>query len=104
MCFSKFLNSFTMLSKSSRSTISKSSLFQMQIWHKFVSCQEKFVNDFIRIKLIFPNVIKMGCSLFLIKVDFYLLQIAQFDKCINLFCLVFLTLEFSFAVYFLQLT
>ena len=31
-------------------------------------------------------------------------QIAQFDKSINLFCLVFLTLELSFAVYFLQLT
>ena len=31
-------------------------------------------------------------------------QIAQFDKIINLFCLVFLTLELSFAVYFLQLT
>ena len=31
-------------------------------------------------------------------------QIAQFDKSINLFCLVFLTLEFSLAWYFLQLT
>ena len=38
------------------------------------------------------------------KVDFFLPQITQFDIRINLFCLVFLTLEFSFAVYFLQLT
>ena len=29
-------------------------------------------------------------------------QIVQFDKSINLFCLVFLTLEFLFAVFFLQ--
>ena len=42
-------------------------------------------------------------SLFLIKVDFFLPQTAQFDKNIILFCLVFLTLEFSLAVYFLQL-
>ena len=34
------------------------------------------------------------------EVDFFLQQIAQFDKSINLFCLVFLTLEFSFSVYF----
>ena len=38
------------------------------------------------------------------KVYFFLPQTAQFDKNINLFCLVFLTLEFSFAVFSLQLT
>ena len=37
------------------------------------------------------------------KVDFFFPQIAQCDKSINLSCLVFLTLEFSFAVFFLQL-
>ena len=39
-----------------------------------------------------------------IKTLMKLPQIAQFDKSINLFCLVFLTLELSLAVYFLQLT
>ena len=39
-----------------------------------------------------------------IKILMKLPQIAQFDKSINLFCLVFLTLELSLAVYFLQLT
>ena len=34
------------------------------------------------------------------KVDFFLPQIAQYYKSINLFCLVFLTLEFSLAVFF----
>ena len=38
------------------------------------------------------------------KVDFFLSQTAQFDKSIDLFSLVFLKLEFSFAVYFQQLT
>ena len=56
----------------------------MQFWHKFVSSQEKFDNDLIHV-----------------KVDSFLPQIAQFDKSINLFCLVFLKLEFSFSVYFL---
>ena len=36
--------------------------------------------------------------------NFFLPQAAQFDKFINIFCLVFGTLRFSFAVYFLQLT
>ena len=48
--------------------------------------------------------IKIVEFLFLIKVDFFLLQAAQFDKSINLFCLIFLTLEFLFTVYFLTLT
>ena len=39
-----------------------------------------------------------------IKILMKLPQIAQFDKSINLFFLVFLTLELSLAVYFLQLT
>ena len=38
------------------------------------------------------------------NLNFFLLQITQFDKNINLFCLVFMTFEFSFAVFFLQLT
>ena len=36
--------------------------------------------------------------------DFFWPQTEQFDKSINLFCLVFLTFELSFPVYFLQLT
>ena len=43
-------------------------------------------------------------SLFLMKVDFLLPQIVQYVKSIDLFCLDFLTLEFSFAVFYLQLT
>ena len=46
----------------------------------------------------------MWSSLFFIKVDFFLPQTEQFDKSIDLFCLVFLIFEFSFSVYFLQLT
>ena len=38
--------------------------------------------------------------LFLMKVNFLLPQTAQFDKSINLFCLVFLTLEFPLSVFF----
>ena len=38
------------------------------------------------------------------KIDFFIPQTAKFDKSINLFCLVFLRLEFSFIVIFLQLT
>ena len=34
----------------------------------------------------------------------FLAQTARFDKSINLFSLVFLTLQFSFAVFFFQLT
>ena len=34
------------------------------------------------------------------KLTFFFSQTANFDKSINLFCLVFLTLEFSFAVFF----
>ena len=41
--------------------------------------------------------------LILMKVDFFLPQRAQFDKSTNL-CLDFLTLEFSFSVFFLQFT
>ena len=36
----------------------------------------------------------------LMNLDFFLPQIAQFDKGINLFCFVLLTLEFSFTVFF----
>ena len=46
----------------------------------------------------------MWSSLFFIKDDFFLHQTEQFDKSIDLFCLVFLIFEFSFSVYFLQLT
>ena len=59
----------------------------MKFWYKFVSSQPKLVNDFIGFKLI----IKLWSSLFLVKVDVYLLQIEQFDKSISLFCLAFLT-------------
>ena len=52
----------------------------------------------------FEILLKFWSSWFLIKVEFFLLQTAQFYKIISLFCLVFLILEFSFAVYFLQLT
>ena len=38
------------------------------------------------------------------KFGFFLPPTAQFDKSINLFWLVFPTLEFSFTVYFSQLT
>ena len=41
--------------------------------------------------------------LFLMKVNFFFPQIVQLDKTINLFCLVFLTLEFSFTVFFYNL-
>ena len=43
-------------------------------------------------------------SWFLMNLDFFLQQIAQLDKSIYLFCLVLLTIEFSFAVFFFQLT
>ena len=43
-------------------------------------------------------------SLFSIKVDLFLPQIVQFDKSINLFCLVFPTLKFKVSSIFLQLT
>ena len=35
------------------------------------------------------------------KDGFFLAQTAQFDKSINLFCLLFPTLQFSFSVFFL---
>ena len=69
----------------------------MPFWHKSVARQQKFVKDFIHFKLI-----KIVEFFFFIKVDFCLPQKAQFDKSINLFCLVFLFLEFSLAVYLLQ--
>ena len=47
--------------------------------------------------------LKLQSSLFLIKVDFFLPQTAQFDKGINLFFLAFLKLKFSLAVFILQL-
>ena len=72
----------------------------MQFWHKFVSSQLKFVNDFIHFKL----AIKIVGFFIFSKSQFFLPQRAQFGNCINLFCLVFLTFEFSFAIYFLQLT
>ena len=43
-------------------------------------------------------------SWFLMKLDFFLPKIAQFDTSINLFCLVPLTLRFLFTVFFIQLT
>ena len=44
--------------------------------------------------------LKLWSSWFLMKVNLFLSQIAKSDKCINLFCLDFLTLEFSFVVSF----
>ena len=44
------------------------------------------------------------CPTFFTCVWFFLLETAQFDKSINMFCLVLLTLEFTFAIFFLQLT
>ena len=38
------------------------------------------------------------------NLDLSMPQIVQFDKRINLLCLVFLAVEFLFAVFFLQLT
>ena len=38
------------------------------------------------------------------KVDFFLPQTAQFDKNIILLCLVYLTFEFSLAMFYLQPT
>ena len=57
--FSKFLNSLMMFSEWSTSAISKSRLSEMQLVHKFVSSQEKFVPNFIGFKLIVSNVIKI---------------------------------------------
>ena len=53
------------------------------------------------LNLSFQILLKLLSYLFLIKVDFFLPQTAQFDKNINLFCLAFLTLEISFVVFFL---
>ena len=76
----------------------------MQFWHKFISSPKKCVNDVIRLKLIISNIIKVVeflsswlSSWISMKVIFVLPQIAQFDESINLFCLFFLTLEFSFT-------
>ena len=44
--------------------------------------------------------LKLWSSWFLMKVNVFLSQIAKSDKCINLFCLDYLTLEFSFVVSF----
>ena len=49
------------------------------------------------------NIIETAEFWFLIKVDFFLPQVAQFDESINLFFLVFATLEFLFTIFFLQL-
>ena len=49
--------------------------------HKFVSSQQKFVNDFIHFKLI----IKILEFFIFNKSQFFLPQTAQFDKSINYF-------------------
>ena len=54
------------------------------------------------LNLSFQILLKLLSYLFLIKVDFFLPQTAQFDKNINLFCLAFLTLEISFVVFFVN--
>ena len=56
---SKFLNSLMMFSKWSTSAISKARLSEMQLVHKFVSSQEKFVHNFIGFKLTVSNIIKI---------------------------------------------
>ena len=75
----------------------------MQLEHKFLYCQQKFVDDFICFKLIISSIIKISpidgnnnllASWFLMNFDF-LPEIAQFDKRINLFCFVLLTLLYS---------
>ena len=71
----------------------------MQSWHHFVPIQYKLVNNFIHFKLI--KVVEF--FYFFIKIDFFLPQTAQFDKSVNLFNLVFLTLGSYLGVYFLQL-
>ena len=81
----------------------------MQFRHKIVSSQLKFVNDFIHFKLIISNIVKI--------VAYYLMEFFIFNKPWGFFtaiitvsykhypiCLVFLTLELSFALFFLQLT
>ena len=54
------------------------------------------MNRFVHFKLLIKILLKLQSSLFLIKANFFLPQIPQLDKSINLFCLVFPTLEFSF--------
>ena len=65
----------------------------MQCGHKLFSYQQKFVHDFIHFKFHLNN-----CLL-----NFLVFYEPQFDTSINLFCLVFLTLEFLFALCFSQL-
>ena len=61
---------------------------------------ESLFFDFAHFKLIISNIIKI--------VEFFLElkspQLAQFIKSINLLCLVFLTREFLFVVFYLQET
>ena len=77
----------------------------MQSWHWIclqsakICCQQKFVIDFIHFELI----IKIAEFLIFYKSPFLLLQIAQFDKSITLFCFLFGALEFTFAVHFVKL-
>ena len=51
----------------------------MQLWHKFVSSQQDFLNDFIHLKLMIWKFL-----IFNKKVNFFLPQAVQFDKRINL--------------------
>ena len=99
------MNFFTMFRKQSTGTISKPWLLNPKFFQNFVSSHEKFVNDFIHLNWSFQLLLKLlnttyQSSWFLINLDFFLPQIAYFNKSINLFCLVFLTLGFSFAVFF----
>ena len=60
-----------------------------------------FNKYFLMVLFIFELIIKIVEFFFFFKkINFFLPQIAQFDKNINLFCLVFLMLEFSFAAFF----
>ena len=58
------------------------------------------INGILLNKVLIPNLLNnpLACW-FLMNLYFFLLQIAQFDTSINLFCLVFLTLEFLLAVF-----
>ena len=83
----------------------------MQFRHKLISCQQNVINNFIHFKVIILNIIKTKQLLnttewssnllvlwFLMNLDFSLIQIAQFDTSINLFCLVPVTRAF-YVVY-----
>ena len=71
----------------------------MQFGYKHTSSKQKFFDNFIHFKRIFSNIIKIVDHYLIEFLDFFLTQAAHFDKCINLFSLVFLMLEFLFPVF-----